>query len=415
MPFNEQLPEWNAPGIEPPASKKNIGWQAGEKPPADYWNWQMNRTYKALQELQQKALNKDDVKASDIPIVDAAGHFTADNVEGALNELFTSVSDGKSLLAGAITDKGVPTSPSDTFQQMANNIQAIPVGPDTSDATATPADILSGKTAYGAAGTKMTGTMPNIGNTTVKISTLNDQTGGKGSIDSITEGGDDFATNVLFRPPKGYYDGVNSKINLRFWGIKPEVVKAGQKIGWTDGTAMTGTFTSDANAGAGDILSGKTAYVNGAKVTGSMPNRGNVSVTLTQQGQEYTVPAGYHAGAGKVKAQFANLIPENIREGVNIGGVVGTLVEGKPFATGTTPVSGGSATISGLAFRPTLIVVFSGGWQSNGFFVYSSSPSKNAGIDSGNNERSNIFSVTSNGFTITTQLDPTIRWYAFGD
>jgi len=45
-----------------------------------------------------------------------------------MNELFTSVSNGKSLIAGAITDKGVPTLPSDTFQVMANNINQIPVG-----------------------------------------------------------------------------------------------------------------------------------------------------------------------------------------------------------------------------------------------------------------------------------------------
>ena len=42
-----------------------------------------------------------------------------------LNELKTSVSDGKILIADAITDKGVPTSATDTFQTMANNIRDI--------------------------------------------------------------------------------------------------------------------------------------------------------------------------------------------------------------------------------------------------------------------------------------------------
>ena len=55
-------------------------------------------------------------------------NFEANNVEDGMNELFTSVSNGKSLIAGAITDKGVPTLPSDTFQVMANNINQIPVG-----------------------------------------------------------------------------------------------------------------------------------------------------------------------------------------------------------------------------------------------------------------------------------------------
>ena len=38
--------------------------------------------------------------------------------------------------------------------------------------------------------------------------------------------------------------------------------------------------TSDANATAGEILSGKTAYVNGNKITGSMPNNGATNVTI---------------------------------------------------------------------------------------------------------------------------------------
>lgn len=43
----------------------------------------------------------------------------------AINEVFTSVSNGKSLIASAITDKGVTTSNDATFQTMANNISSI--------------------------------------------------------------------------------------------------------------------------------------------------------------------------------------------------------------------------------------------------------------------------------------------------
>ena len=63
--------------------------------------------------------------AKNIGIEDAAGNFTATNVEGALNELFTNVSNGKNLIASAITDKGVSASGSDTFAQLANKINSI--------------------------------------------------------------------------------------------------------------------------------------------------------------------------------------------------------------------------------------------------------------------------------------------------
>lgn len=63
--------------------------------------------------------------ANEISIQDTAGNFTATNVEEALAELFQFVSNGKTLIASAITDKGVTTSNTDTFQQLAKNIKAI--------------------------------------------------------------------------------------------------------------------------------------------------------------------------------------------------------------------------------------------------------------------------------------------------
>lgn len=50
--FNEQMPEWNDAGIEPPKSKKDAGWQVNDKPPAGWLNWLFNRTYKVLAEIR---------------------------------------------------------------------------------------------------------------------------------------------------------------------------------------------------------------------------------------------------------------------------------------------------------------------------------------------------------------------------
>jgi phage-related tail fiber protein len=82
--------------------------------------------------------------------------------------------------------------------------------------------------------------------------------------------------------------------------------------------------TGDATATAADILVSKDAYVKGQKIKGTMPNRGAPAQTLTTQGGQYNIPAGYYSG-GSVKAQFANLVAGNIKSGVNIGGVIGSL------------------------------------------------------------------------------------------
>lgn len=68
------------------------------------------------------------IKADNIKIEDVNNNFTSTNVEGALKELFQNVSNGKQLIATAITDKGVTTSSDSTFQTMATNIGNISGG-----------------------------------------------------------------------------------------------------------------------------------------------------------------------------------------------------------------------------------------------------------------------------------------------
>ena len=75
--------------------------------------------------------------ASGISIEDTANNFTSTNVEGALSELFQFVSNGKTLIASAVTDKGVATSNTDTFQTMATNIRQIVAGGSTGTYTIT--------------------------------------------------------------------------------------------------------------------------------------------------------------------------------------------------------------------------------------------------------------------------------------
>jgi phage-related tail fiber protein len=61
MPFDQNnLPEWNAPGVEPPQSKKDSGWGVIEKPPADWFNWFFNKTYNALKSLFTNAQHKEE-------------------------------------------------------------------------------------------------------------------------------------------------------------------------------------------------------------------------------------------------------------------------------------------------------------------------------------------------------------------
>lgn len=100
-----------------------------------------------------------------------------------------------------------------------------------------------------------------------------------------------------------------------------------------DGSIVTGSCTYDADtrdatAIASEILDTKTAYVNGQEVTGNMPNRGAVEGAISDKDGTYTIANGYHDGSGYVgidATEKAKLVSSNIRQGVTVLGVEGSM------------------------------------------------------------------------------------------
>lgn len=100
-----------------------------------------------------------------------------------------------------------------------------------------------------------------------------------------------------------------------------------------DGAPITGTCTYDSDTSndtvaVSEILSGKTAHARGTLLTGTMTNNGGVTGTISTKAGQYTVPQGYHDGSGKVSiasAEQDKIIATNIRQGITILGVTGTM------------------------------------------------------------------------------------------
>lgn len=99
------------------------------------------------------------------------------------------------------------------------------------------------------------------------------------------------------------------------------------------GATITGTCNYDVNSedatvAVAEMLVGKTAYARGSKITGTMPNNGAVTKSISTKTQEVSIAQGYHDGSGKVSissTEQAKIIPTNIRDGVTILGVTGTM------------------------------------------------------------------------------------------
>ena len=144
--------------------------------------------------------------------------------------------------------------------------------------------------------------------------------------------------------------GGETLIDLTADTITADKLLKGSTAHGADGEVINGACdfdanTQDATATAAEILSGKTAYNKAVKITGSMKNNGAVSGTIATKTGVYTVPQGYHDGSGKVQidsTEQAKLIATNIRQGVTVLGVTGTMstTEGaKPQAKSVTPTT----------------------------------------------------------------------------
>lgn len=164
-------------------------------------------------------------------------------------------------------------------------ISAIPNAyQDVSSVTAGAADTLTGKVIVTADGKVTTGTMPN-----------------NGAVSKALDAG-----TPSYTIPKGYHSGAGKvSVAVETKSVTPTkaaqdiVPSAGKLLSKVTVAAIPDEFvnTSDADAAAVNILDGKIAFVNGEKITGSMPNNGGVSATMDGlTTTNVVIPAGYTSG-----------------------------------------------------------------------------------------------------------------------
>lgn len=254
--------------------------------------------------------------------------------------------------------------------------------------TATAADVLAGKTFPGEDGL-ITGTMPQRGNQFKSGSWSNPD--GDPYVD--TSAGID----------SGYYPP-GSQVGIQIYDpdLIPGNIRAGADIFGVAGKS-TVVDTADAVLDPQYLLVGQSGYDDGVRKAGQMPNRSAENHHMP--GLEATVwagdrffirpPGGFYTGESWVTALVPGLTAANLRAGVNVAGLIGTLQEGKKWAAGQIDVvrTTGAGSVTGLGFTPRNIILSMASWggaQSGYVMVYSADAPTNGqplnrlfGLDNG--------------------------------
>jgi hypothetical protein len=158
---------------------------------------------------------------------------------------------------------------------------------------------------------------------------------------------------------------------------------------------LTGT------AGPTDVLSGKTFYNTTGYKTGTMPNNGSQTSTLTITGSgkpTKSVLSGYTTG-GTITSQLDASLSSSIKSGVTIGGVTGTMTEGKSAHGFIARFNSGSAYRFTLNFKPTYIFITHTYWGDHETWQN--------GVELGQNNSITFSNVSETGFSITQNLSST--------
>ena len=199
------------------------------------------------------------------------------SIQSEINRIKT---DKESLITN-LKEKGIEIADGATLGDISIDVGEIEIGIDTSDATATSSDILSGKTAY-VNDEKITGTIA------TKTSS------------NLT------ASGATVTVPAGYYASNASKSVGTATQATPSVT-----------INSSGLITATATQTAGYIVAGTKS------ATKQLAFQAAKTITPTTVNQT-AVAGGYYTGGDVVVKGDSNLVAENIAEGISIFGVTGT-------------------------------------------------------------------------------------------